>query len=116
MEQEITRMLWIFGAAGLLALANILLASWYNVHALYQKFDGKRLIEGVIKVIIIIFAMATLEVGYIVIIENGIVGEEVISPYLICVGTLLIYFTKVAGSLSKILGVEDYLRSRISKG
>lgn len=101
MVQEVTKYLFILG---MLVFSNILLGVFYNVNIKKFKFDVVKLINGIIKSGIVIFAFCTLYYVFYQLPElTDAVGFD---AQVIMYGAIIIYTSKVGKDLSKILGIE----------
>ena len=83
-------------------LINILLGTYYQIGVVAVKFDVHKLLDGVIKAVII----GSSFVGLAYIISTVALGDFSIDPKLIMITAIGTYAIKAVGNLSKILGIE----------
>lgn len=102
MFQEIFKYLFILGA---LILSNILLGIFYNVNIKKFKFNFVKLVNGIIKSFIVVFAFCTLYYSFYQLPQlTEAVGFD---PQLIMFSAIIVYVSKVGKDLSKILGLNS---------
>ena len=97
---EIVKMLLPLGLA---VLMNIALGTYYNISVKDIKFDKYKLINGLIKAIIVGGSFVGL--SYIVTVVN--LGDFTIDPKLVMITAIGTYSVKVINNLRKILGIEN---------
>lgn len=101
MVQEIMNYLMILG---LLVLANIMLGMFYNINVKKFKFNIVKLLNGIVKSVIVVFSFCVLYYAFYQLPElTQSIGFD---PQFIMFGAIVVYATKVISDLANILGVS----------
>ncbi|MEG0166187.1 hypothetical protein [Anaerorhabdus sp.] len=115
MNTYLNNMIMIVITIAVLAGVHILGSIYYNLGKEVEKFEPKKLLKGLTKVLIVVAIISGITYVWIIYTKLGIVSDELIDPYVICYLTSLYYFIKATAILIKIFGVEEYLKTKLGK-
>ena len=105
-------MMEIFNALGILAIAvlcNILCGAYYNININNMKFDWTKLLNGVIKALII--GIIAVGMSYVFTQMPELTEAIGITPMMIMNSAIILYVGKTLVGLGKILGVNVEVKS-----
>lgn len=91
---------------GLAVLFNILMGAYNNIAKLKQDFSWKKLLEGLVKAIIVSVCFIAFAVIYDKVFGVIKVGSIDVAPDAIILSSIVLYTTKGVNNLLKILGLN----------
>ena len=91
---------------GLAVLFNILMGAYNNIAKLKQDFSWKKLLEGLVKAIIVSVCFIAFAVIYDKVFGVIKVGSIDVAPDVIILSSIVLYTTKGVNNLLKILGLN----------
>ncbi|MEI3530694.1 MAG: hypothetical protein V8Q75_06540 [Bacilli bacterium] len=91
---------------GLAVLFNILMGSYNNIAKLKQNFSWKKLLEGIVKALIVAICFVSFATIYDKIFGIVKIGDMELKPDVIILSSIVLYTTKGVNNLLKILGLN----------
>lgn len=95
---------------GMLCVSNILLGMFYNINIQDFNFDKIKLLNGIVKILIIMFSTYSLYYAFICLPQ---LSEALgVDPCVIMVTAIVAYTSKVVIKLSKIFGISKEVKKK----